>query len=104
MGAAGAGGVTGGAAAAGGGGATPPRGEVRLAPGDEGAIGAGLAGAGMFGISAGGIGAVSPGIRLRSVCAEPPPAAKAKMKHAAATRAARSPKLPTPLAIACFFE
>src|SRR5262245_51303639 len=103
MGAAAAGGVTGGAAAGGGGGVTPPPGEVRLAPGDPGVIGVGPAGSGTFGMGAGGIGAVSPGIRLRSVWAETPLAARAKMEHAAARRAARTPKLPTPLAIAYFF-
>src|SRR5947209_9408496 len=93
--------VTGGAAATGGGGATPPPGDTKLAPGD-GVIGVGAAGpgAGTLGMGAGGIGACSPRNRL-GICAETAVGhAKAKAQRHAATRHARTPKLPIPVVIA----
>jgi hypothetical protein len=91
---------TGGVAAAGGGDATPPPGAVRLAPGAGGVISVGLAGGGTLGMSAGGIGGCSPGIRLRVAWADSAAGqASAKIQEYAAKRQARAPSLPDPIAI-----
>src|SRR5262245_12198185 len=86
-------GAAGGAAAGGGGGVTPPPGDVRFAAGG-GMIGVGLPGGGTLGIGAGGMGASSPGNRLRTWADAAPGQADAKTQRHAATRQARTPKLP----------